>query len=87
VARVIVGILIGAGFLVAIILATLDQMRVTCEVCILYRGRQVCEKASAADRANATTQATNSACAQLSSGVTDGIACNNTPPVSTRCSE
>jgi len=82
-----VGILIAIGFVTAIVIVTLDQIRVTCDVCIEYRGRRICENAVAVDRAQAMQQATTAACAQLSAGVTDGIQCSNTPPVSATCAE
>ncbi len=85
--RALVGTLLGVGFVVALVVTTAHQMRVTCEVCIAYRGRQTCEVAIAVDRAAALMQATSSACTQISGGVTDGIQCNRTPPLSTRCSE
>ena len=85
--RALVGTLVGAGFVVALVVTTAHQVRVTCEVCIAYRGRQKCEKVIAVDRAEALMQAISSVCAQLSGGVTDGIQCNQTPPLSTRCSE
>ena len=85
--RAIVGILVGIAFAAAVGFATWDQIRVTCEVCMMYRGRQICEQAVSADRAQAMMHATTSACAQLSAGVTDGIQCNNTRPLSVQCSE
>ena len=85
--RALVGTLLGVGFAVALVVTTAHQVRVTCEVCMAYRGRQKCEEAIAVDRAEALMQATSSACTQLSGGVTDGIQCNRTPPLSTRCSE
>ena len=85
--RALVGTLLGVGFLVALVVTTAHQIRVTCEVCIAYRGRQKCEVAIAVDRAAALMQATSSACTQISGGVTDGIQCNQTPPLSTHCSE
>jgi hypothetical protein len=85
--RTLVGVAVGAAFLAALVLATLDQMRVHCEVCMVYRGHQACQEARATDRSQALQQATSSACARISSGVTDGIQCNNTPPASVRCSE
>jgi hypothetical protein len=81
------GILIGVGFIAAVVVATLNQMRVTCEVCMEYHGRQACEEAVAVDRSEALMQATTSACAQLSGGVTEGIRCNNLQPLSTNCSD
>jgi hypothetical protein len=85
--RSLIGTLLGLGFAIALVVTTANQIRVTCEVCMAYRGRQKCEEAVAVDRAEAVMQATSSACSQLSGGVTDGIRCNQTPPLSTRCSE
>jgi hypothetical protein len=50
------------------------------EVCIEYQGRQACRTASAATREQARRTATDNACAQIASGMTDSIACTNTPP-------
>jgi len=85
--RVLVGTLVGVAFLVAVVVAAMDQLRVECEVCMAYDGRRTCEVAHAADRQQATMQATTAACAKLSGGVTDGIRCSSTPPLSTRCEE
>jgi len=84
--RVAVGSLLAIVFLAALVWLTAAQARVRCEVCMSHRGRQLCETALAADRDQARAQARNAACARLSSGVTDGIACNNTPPLSVSCS-
>lgn len=85
--RTVIGLLAAAVFLAAIVWVTLQQIQASCEVCMHYRGRQVCETASGIDRDEALLQARNTACAQLSGGVTDGIQCNGTPPQSVRCSE
>ena len=85
--RALIGTLLGVGFAIALVVTTANQARVTCEVCMTYRGLQKCEEAVAVDRAAAVMQATSSACTQLSGGVTNGIQCNQTPPLSTRCSE
>lgn len=61
--------------------------RVTCEVCVSFQGRQICERSSAAERGDAMMQAQNTACSRISSGVTEGIQCNKTPPFSSECSE
>jgi hypothetical protein len=87
VTRTWVGILIGLGFVAVVVIAAMGQFRVRCEVCMAYRGQQLCEQAAAADRDNAELQARSSACAQISGGVTDGIQCNNTAPLSVTCNE
>lgn len=85
--RTWVGILIGLGFVAVVVIAAMGQFRVRCEVCMAHRGRQLCEQASAADHDSAELQARSSACAQISGGVTDGIQCNNTLPLSVTCNE
>lgn len=84
--RLVIGSVLAAAFVGVLWFATLQQARVTCDVCIAFEGRQACESAAAVDRERALMQATTSACAQLSSGVTAGIRCNGTPPLSSRCS-
>jgi hypothetical protein len=56
----------------------LSQHRV--EVCITYNGRQACATDLGATREAAMRAATTSACAQISSGVTGSIGCENTKP-------
>lgn len=85
--RVVVGILIGAAFVIAVVIGAREQLRVRCEVCLEYGMGRTCETARAANRDLAIMQATTAACAKLSGGVTEGIRCNNTPPLSTTCSE
>jgi hypothetical protein len=85
--RMLAGFLIGSVFLGVVVYASLQQGRVRCEVCMSFAGRRICETARSPDRAQAVQQATASACARLSGGVTRGIQCSNTPPLSTECSE
>jgi hypothetical protein len=51
-----------------------------CRVCITFNGRTDCRTASAQTRQEAQRTATTGACAQLSSGVTESMQCENTPP-------
>ena len=63
-----------------VVLSTFRQERLTCEVCITYHGRRDCRTASSATREGALRAATDNACAQLASGVTETTQCENTPP-------
>ena len=85
--RFLVGLSIAGVFVTGVVLLALNQAQVKCEVCVRFAGRQVCEAASAADRTQAVAQATAAACAQLSSGVTAGLQCSNSPPASLQCAE
>lgn len=85
--RTLAGILVGALLLAALIHATLKQTAVECSVCVEHAGRRACATVSAADREQALAQAVSTACATISSGVTDGIRCSSTPPSSVECSD
>lgn len=50
------------------------------EVCMEFRGQSACRTASAATPEQARRTATDNACALLASGMSDSIACTNTPP-------
>jgi hypothetical protein len=63
---------------------TTGRNRIRCEVCITFQGRQACRTAAASTRELALRTATENACAQISSGVTDSNQCHNTSPDSVR---
>jgi hypothetical protein len=52
-----------------------------------FRGSTACRTASAETREDAIRTAADNACAQLVSGMTDSIACTQTPPKSISCKE
>jgi hypothetical protein len=52
-----------------------------------FRGGTACRTASAETREDAIRTAADNACAQLVSGMTDSIACTQTPPKSISCKE
>jgi hypothetical protein len=85
--RVAIGVLLAAGFVAAMVLATLQEAAVSCEVCVDFGGRSACGSASGSDRESALLGARGAACAQLSGGVTQGMQCDREPPRSVSCSE
>lgn len=86
-ARRLVGLALGAAFVIALVFATLQETRVSCELCIRYGGGEACRKASAADRDQALAMARNTACAVLAGGVTRGMECNRVVPHAVRCDD
>ena len=72
-------------FFAALLYATFGLGGIDCEVCINYRGRSECRTVTAPDREQAIAQATSTACALLSGGVTDSMECSRTAPTSLRC--
>jgi hypothetical protein len=85
--RVAIGILLAAAFFAALAWATLRETAVSCEVCVAFQGRSACRTSSGPAAEEATAMAHSVACAELSSGVTQGMACRRTPPTSVACGE
>jgi len=83
---VLLGILFLAMVIGAVIYTTLSgSARYRVEVCMEFQGRTACRTASAATEQQARRTAQDNACAQISSGVTDGMQCGNyTQPVSVK---
>ena len=86
-ARLVAGLMLGAVFIAAMFFATQRESAVQCELCMEFGGRTACRTASAVDRDAAVRGAITTACAVLSSGVTQGLECDRTPPRSLSCSE
>jgi hypothetical protein len=82
--RLVLGVL-GLAFVAALILVTLRESQVRCELCVRFGGQEVCRRASAADRDQAIAMARNTACAVLAGGVTRGMQCNRVVPHAVRC--
>ena len=81
---VALGIAFVVAVLVLIVYTTMGTARYRCEVCISFHERSACRTASARTQAQALRTATENACAQIASGVTDSIACGNTSPASVK---
>ena len=75
----------GALVLALLIYSSLSLGQYSCEVCIEFRGQAKCRTAKGSTREEARRTAIDNACAFLSGGVTDSIACTNTPPKSVKC--
>ena len=77
---------VGVGLFLAFMIYSLTGVaQVSCEVCITFRGQTACRTARGANANEAQRTATDVACASLSSGMTDTIACGNTAPVRLMC--
>jgi hypothetical protein len=79
---VILAIAFAAAVLAVLIFTTMGTNKFRCEVCITFNGRTACRTAGASTEAQAVRTATENACAQIASGVTDSMACESTPPQS-----
>ena len=83
--RTVVGVLLGAAFVAALVWATLRETSASCEVCVEFEGRRACNRSSAATREAALQQAQSSACSRVSGGVTEIMACTAMRATESRC--
>jgi hypothetical protein len=81
---VLVGIIFALIVLGYIVYSSMNLAGHRVEVCITFNGRTNCRTASGASEEFARRTATTNACADIASGVTDSIACENTPPNSVK---
>jgi hypothetical protein len=79
---ILIAVAFVAIFLAFVVSTTFQGERVRVEVCMAFRGHNDCRTASARNRQEAIRTAVTNACAQLASGVTDSMQCENTPPES-----
>ena len=77
---VLVGILIVAVILGVLIYSSFNLAKFRVEVCMTFNGQTNCRTAAGSTQEFARRSATTNACAAIASGVTDSIACENTPP-------
>ena len=77
-------VIFGLAFLAIMYTSTRNLSAYRAEVCMEFNGRSACRTASAATEPQAIRTATDNACALLASGMTDSMACTNTPPKSVR---
>jgi hypothetical protein len=77
---------LGLGAIIGFVVwSSLDVGAVRCEVCITFEGRQACRSVDAATEAEAHQGAVTNACALISSGVTQTMACERTTPTRIEC--
>jgi hypothetical protein len=81
---VILAVVFAVVVLGVVVYTTMGTARFRCEVCMSFQGRSACRTAAAPTEPDAPRTATENACAQIASGVTDSMACDNTAPASVK---
>jgi hypothetical protein len=81
----VVGALLLAAVLGYVVVESFRLEAATCEVCMSYNGRSQCRSVSGSTTDEARKAAITNACAFLSAGVTDTMACGRQQPVSEKC--
>jgi hypothetical protein len=84
--KVVLLAVLGVGLAVGYIFYSLmTRAQVTCEVCIAFHGRTDCRVGAGTTEEEAKRTAQDVACSLVSSGMSEGIACSNTPPTKVTC--
>ena len=73
-----------AALIALIVYATFGGPRYRVSVCMAYSGRTSCRTVNAKSEAAAVRSATENACAEIASGVTDTMRCEQSEPQSVR---
>jgi hypothetical protein len=63
---------------------SMGQKQHRVEVCVDFQGRKNCRIASGPTKDAALRTATDNACATITNGMTESMACGHNPPVSTK---
>jgi hypothetical protein len=83
--RVLTLIAVLVIFGAVLILGSRSLVQAECELCVTYRGMTTCRTGSGANAAEAQRAAQKAACAVMTNGMNDVIACDNTPPTNLQC--
>jgi hypothetical protein len=81
----IVTVLVLLVFAGIVVYSSLGLTTHRCEVCVSFDGRQACRTVEGGSEDEAMAGATTNACALVSSGVTDTMRCQRTPPARSTC--
>ncbi len=76
----IIGVIFVLIVIAALYYSTASLAAHRVEVCMEFKGQTSCRTASGSTEQFALRTATTNACATIASGVTDSIACDQTPP-------
>lgn len=73
------------GVVAYVLAGSMEVSNHTCEVCMEYKGQSQCRTVAAATVELAREGAIQNACAFISGGVTESMACHRGTPTSEKC--
>ena len=81
----LVGLVLIVAVIAFVLAGSFSAAEHSCDVCMEYRGRSQCRTVAAATVEMAREGAIQNACAFISGGVTDSMACHRVTPTSEMC--
>jgi len=85
--KTLIGLTVFATILIIVITTQLNQQMWRCEVCMTYNEKKSCKSARGPSKKEAYQSASDTACALISSGVTERMACPRQQASSQVCEE
>lgn len=79
----VVGVVVFFGW---VVWGSVARVGAECSLCIQFNGRNICRSGAGATVEEARRAATESACGGNAQGMSENIACTNTPPTRVQCS-
>jgi hypothetical protein len=80
----VLGILGVVAFIAVLAYMSMGMRQHRVEVCVNFQGRTNCRIAAGPTQEQALRTATDNACATITSGMTESMACGQTPPASVK---
>lgn len=80
---IVLGMILFAGY---VVYGSIARAGVQCELCVEFNGRNICRTSAGATEEEARLAAQQSACGGNARGMSESIACLNTPPTQVQCS-
>lgn len=82
----VLALIVGIGAVVGtLIFSSMRSVQAECSLCVEFRGQRQCRSGLGPTPDDAQNAAQRAACAVMSSGMDESIACSRTPPVQLQC--
>lgn len=83
----LIGLLAFLAVIVYVVISSFGLSQESCEVCMVFEGRESCRTARAPSQAEAIQAARNNACARITNNRAESIRCSGSEPASITCSD
>lgn len=83
----LIAVLAFVSVIAYVVISSFGLSQASCEVCMVFEGRESCRTARGPSREEAIRTAQDNACARIANGRTESIRCGRTQPASISCSE
>lgn len=83
----LIGLLAFLAVIAYVVISSFGLSQESCEVCMVFEGRESCRTARAPSRSEAIQAARDNACARITNGRAESIRCGGAEPASITCAD